>query len=166
MKPRGISGNYKLEISRKPREENTMKIIELALALCLIIAFVAIQHNDAFAQCKAKESCYVADDTGPNPICSTSTYNACDNWLLWDIYFDRTLLEEEQPTLVCAIQNSGWTHTIHSHLFAPGQSHHVDGTHYCSSKSNHKITITRYGPTYYFEEITVAAVYVADDPTK
>jgi hypothetical protein len=130
----------------------------------LVIVFVA--NSMAFAQCKAKESCYVADDTGPNPICSTSTYNACDNWLLWDIYVDRTEMEEYQPNLVCAIQNSGWSQTIHSHLFDPGQSHHVDGTHYCSSKSNHKITITRYGPTGYFEEITVAAVYVADDPTK
>ena len=112
----------------------------------------------------AKQRKVATCSTGPNPICSTGTYNACDNWLLWDIYFDRTELEEDQPTLACYIVNSGWSRTIHSHLFTAGQSHHVDGTHYCGSTGNHKIVIDQYGTTGYFEDITVAAQYVADNP--
>lgn len=52
----GENGIFYINISRKARKENNMKIIKLTLALCLIIAFVAIQGNEANAQCKNKYS--------------------------------------------------------------------------------------------------------------
>lgn len=142
-----------------------MKIIKLTLALFLIIAFAAIQNNDANAGCRINESCSVADDTGPSPICESGTYDPCDSWMSWDVYFTRT---EHQglpyTTLICVIENSGWNRQYTSRWYNPNQSYHFEGTHYVGSSSNHKIVIYRSGATGNYIDISVQAVYFADTP--
>jgi len=124
-------------------------------------------QNTAFAQCKAKASCSVGDDTGSSPICESETYDPCDNLMLWDVYFTRTD-HQGQPytTLICVIENSGWNRSYTSQWYAPEESFHFEGSAYIGSSTNHRIVIYRSGATGNYTDITVAAQYVADDPTK
>jgi len=141
-----------------------MKIIKMALALCLIMALVVIQHNDAFAQCKAKEGCSAEDDTGPNPLCESGTYNPCDSWMLWDVYFTRTQ-QLNQTTVQYLVVNAGWVKNYSTLIHQDPGDYHFSGTHYVGSSANHNVQIRRtYGPSGGFTDLSLQVEYVANKP--
>ena len=137
----------------------------MTVALCLIIAFVAIQNNDAFAECKAKAGCYAEDDTGYPVLCESGSYDPCDSWFSWDVYFHRNNYHIQTSTTF-EVQYSGWARTYSAYVYSPGD-YHFSGTHFAGTSSKHNARIVRtYGTGGTFEDLTLAVTYYADDPTK
>lgn len=143
-----------------------MKGIIAIIGLLVILTLVPIMGlNDACAECQQKASCSAEDDTGPSTLCESGSYDPCDSWMSWDVYFHRNG-EWIQTTTRFEVYGSGWYRDYYALVWAEG-NYHDYGSVYVGPSSDHNARIRRtYGTGGAFEDLTLAVTYYADDPTK
>ena len=121
--------------------------------------------NNAYAECQQKASCSAEDDVGPYVLCESGSYDPCDSWFSWDVYFHRNDYHIQTSTTF-EVRYSGWSRTCAAYVYSEGD-YHFSGTHNAGPSSNHNARIVRtYGTGGTFEDLLLAVTYYADDPTK
>lgn len=144
-----------------------MKGLVVIIGILALLASMPITGtNKAYAECQAIAGCAAEDDTGPNPLCESATYDPCNSWMLWDVYFTRTQ-QLGQTTVRYKVINSGWSKSYSTLVYKDPGDYHFSGKQYIGLSTNHNVEIRRtYGPGGAFTDLSLEVEYAADDPTK
>ncbi|MCD6162894.1 MAG: hypothetical protein J7K40_10840 [candidate division Zixibacteria bacterium] len=133
------------------------------VGLCLVVFLVIGFNSNAFAQCSSYEYCYAANDSGSNPLCTTGSYDPCDNYVYWWMEFHRTSKTFSSSHLILNLVGASLIENFSSEDYAPNTDNKCNSGQwiYVGPSSDHELRLTRTGSPGYFTRIKPSVRYAA-----
>ena len=131
-------------------------------AFCVVLLLGIAGSDTAYGQCKTYVECSAPTDEN-NPVCTTGSYDPCDNSVYWTLDFHRTSETFGNPTLRLRIIGTNIDESFESDDYSPNQDHSCNSGGWINvgPSSDHELRITRYGDTGHFSDIETTASYKA-----
>ena len=115
------------------------------VGLCLVVFLVIGFNSNASAQCSSYEYCYAANDSGSNPLCTTGSYDPCDNYVYWWMEFHRTSSTSTHTVLLMILDGTSIEESFYADNYSPNTDHKCNSGQwiYVGPSANHELLVNR-----------------------